>query len=103
MLYYQLHSLFFQKSFKFSVCKFVQVYEWLERFIIYKDVIAKLLVAFQEDICVVLQIQNIRWLSRGLVMERFIFCILAILEAWKSDEPTWYQNITSMQLQFLYT
>ena len=24
----------------------------------------------------------------------------AILEAWKSDEPTWYHNITSLQIQF---
>ena len=33
-------------------------------------------------------------------MERLIFCMPAIFEAWESDEPTWYHNITSVQFQF---
>ena len=45
-------------------------------------------------------ITHVRWLSHGLVMERLIFCMPAILEAWESDEPTWYHNITSLQFQF---
>ena len=62
---------------------------------------AKLLVAIREETCAVLQIHSIRWLSHiGLVMERLIFCMPAILEAWESNEPTWYHNITSLQFQF---
>ena len=34
---------------------------------------AKLLVAFREETRAVLQIHSVRWLSRGLVMERLIF------------------------------
>ena len=60
----------------------------------------KLLVAFREETRAVLQIHSVRWLSHGLVMERLIFCMPAILEAWESDEPTWYHNITSLQFQF---
>ena len=86
-----------QRSFKFFVCEFVQVYEWLGRFVICRDTMAKLLVAFQEETCAILQIHSIRWLSHGLVMERFTFCMLTILEAWKSDEPTWHHNITFLQ------
>ena len=38
-----------QRSVKFFVCEFVHVYEWLERSIICRDIMAKLLVAFQEE------------------------------------------------------
>jgi hypothetical protein len=58
-------------------------YEWLGRSVIRRGIMEKLLLAFREETRVVLQIHSMRWLSRGLVMERFIFCIPAILEAWE--------------------
>ena len=81
MLHYELHVCLLKKSMKFFVCKFVQVYEWFGRSVIRRDIIAKLLVAFREETHAVLQIPSVRWLSRGLVMERLNFCMPAILEA----------------------
>ena len=81
MLHYELHVFLLQKSLKFFVCKFVQVYEWLGRSVIHRDITTKLLVAFQEKTHAVLQIHSVRWLSRGLVMEKLIFCMPTILEA----------------------
>jgi hypothetical protein len=60
----------------------------------------KLLLAFCKETQVVLQIHNVKWLFRGLVMERFIFCMPSILEAWKEEEPIGYEEITSLQFQF---
>ena len=95
MIHYELHVCLLQKSLKFFVCKFVQVYEWLWRSVIRRDTMAKLLVAFREETHAILQIHSARWFSHGLVMERpLIFCMPAILEAWELDEPTWYHNIT---------
>jgi hypothetical protein len=58
-----------------------KVYEWLGRFVIQRDIMEKLLLAICEETQKVLQIHNVRWLSCGLVMERSIFCMPAILEA----------------------
>ena len=60
MLHYELHVCLLQKSLKFFVCKFVQVYEWLGGSVIRKDIMAKLLVAFQEETCAVLQNHSVR-------------------------------------------
>jgi hypothetical protein len=77
-----------------------KVYEWLGRSVIRRGIMEKLLLAFHEETRVVLQIHSVRWMSHGLVMERFIFCMPAILEALEEQEPNWYQNITSLQFQF---
>jgi hypothetical protein len=72
----------------------------LGRSVIRRGIMEKLLLAFHEETRVVLQIHSVRWMSHGLVMERFIFCMPAILEALEEQEPNWYQNITSLQFQF---
>jgi hypothetical protein len=65
-----------------------KVYEWLGTSVIRKGIMEKLLLAFREETRVVLQIHSVRWLSHGLVIERFIFCMPTILEAWEEQEPT---------------
>ena len=77
-----------------------KVYEWLGRSVIRRGTLAKLLLAFREETRVVLQIHSVRWLSRGMVMERLVFCMPAILESWQAEEPIWYKNIISLQFQF---
>jgi hypothetical protein len=63
-----------------------KVYEWLGSSMIHRAIMEKLLLVFCEEIRVVLQIHNyVRWPSCRLVMERLIFCMLAILEAWEVD------------------
>ena len=48
-----------------------------------------------------LRFHSVRWLSRGQVMERLFHVMFAILEAFKDEEPIWYQKMTSFQFQFL--
>ncbi|KAG0593808.1 hypothetical protein M758_UG021100 [Ceratodon purpureus] len=77
-----------------------KVYEWLGRSVIWQGMLAKLLLAFREETRVVLQIHSVPWLSRGMVMERMVFCMPAILESWQAEELVWYTNITSLHFQF---
>ena len=74
-----------------------KMYEWLERSVIRRGTLAKLLLAFREETRMILQIHSIQWLSRGMIMKKMIFCMPAILESWQANKHAWYTNITSLQ------
>ena len=51
-----------------------------------RGMLAKLLLVFREETRVVLQIHFVRWLSRGMVMKKMVFCKPTILESWQAEE-----------------
>ena len=53
-----------------------KIYEWLGRSVIRPGTLAKLLLAFREETRVVLQIHSVRWSSRDMVIEIYIFVCL---------------------------
>ena len=61
----------------------------------------QLMLEYAMDPLVVLRIHEVRWLSRGQVMQRIFDCMLMFLQAFHEDVPTWYHKLTSFQSQFL--
>jgi hypothetical protein len=78
-----------------------KVYEWMGRSTIRRKELKKLLEEFDRDSHMSLRFHSVRWLSRGQVMERLLHVMPAILEAFKDEEPIWYQKMTFFQFQFL--
>lgn len=78
-----------------------KVYEWVGRSTIRRKELKQLLEEFEREPLVLLRFHAVRWLSRGQVMERILYVMPAILEAFKKEEPIWYLKMTSFQFQFL--
>ena len=77
-----------------------KVYEWMGRNTIRQNELKKLLEEFDRDSHMPLRLHSVRWLSCGQVMERLLHVMPAILEAFKDEEPIWYQKMTSFEFQF---
>ena len=56
--------------------------------------------SFQITKLEVLQIHQIRWLSRGKVMERLVKLMPALLKDWELGEKKMYELATIFQVQF---
>ena len=77
-----------------------KVYSWLGKSAKRHGEFKSLLDLFQIDRFQVLQIHQIRWLSRGHVMSRLVKIMLALLQEWKHDDRKMYEMATIFQVQF---
>ena len=77
-----------------------KIYSWLGKSAKRHGEFKSLLDLFQIDRLQVLQIHQIRWLSRGQVMSRLVKIMPALLQEWKHDDRKMYEMATIFQVQF---
>jgi hypothetical protein len=53
------------------------------------------------DPLVILHIHEVRWLSRGQLMQRVLDYMSMFLQSFRDDVLIWYRKLTSFQFQFL--
>lgn len=49
----------------------------------------------------ILQFHLVHWFFRGQVLERILYCLPTILDAFQVLEPYWYQQVTTFLFQFM--
>jgi len=77
-----------------------KVYSWLGKSSKRHGELKELMESFQITKLEVLQIHQIRWLSRGKVMERLVKLMPALLKDWELGEKKMYELATIFQVQF---
>ncbi|MCO5592440.1 hypothetical protein L7F22_046442 [Adiantum nelumboides] len=79
-----------------------KIYSWLGKSGNRHAEFSELLREFQLHDVKILQLHNVRWLSRGLVMARIVEVMPAILEQWKVNKHPEYETLITYQVQFLF-
>ncbi|MCO5591377.1 hypothetical protein L7F22_045360 [Adiantum nelumboides] len=78
-----------------------KVYSWIHSSSLRHSGFQHLLKEMNVHVLEVLQIHDIRWLSRGKVMERLVALMPAILTFWKEGAPAWYKKLCIYKLLFI--
>ncbi|KAH7331895.1 hypothetical protein KP509_20G056100 [Ceratopteris richardii] len=78
-----------------------RVYSWTHGSSVRHRNFQKLLEEMNLQALEVLQIHDVRWLSRGKVMERLVVLMPTILTFWKIDATCWYEKLRIFKVLFL--
>ncbi|KAH7332329.1 hypothetical protein KP509_20G082300 [Ceratopteris richardii] len=77
-----------------------KVYSWINASNVRHLDFQKLLQEMNLQVLEVLQIHDVRWLTRGNVMVRLVKLLPAILTFWKCQAPMWYEKLCIFKVLF---
>ncbi|MCO5573711.1 hypothetical protein L7F22_027485 [Adiantum nelumboides] len=78
-----------------------KIYSWIHGSSLRHTGFQNLLNEMNLQVLEVLQIHDVRWLSRGNVMERLVVLMPAILTYWKEGAPAWYKKLRIYKVLFV--